>query len=264
MRDVPLLELGLIVGNVDVEPAVGHQPAFVERVLVPVPQGDELVVLLVVWKGKPRDPARQIDRDVAGALQFLGQRHEFGAGRHAVEAAGLDADRVDFAPTEHPQDLVARLLEREAPAHRVPVCLGHANAVWVAEEIRRVQHHHVQAVALDPFAAIDQPPQGPELPLDLNAEGAFDRVHGAHLVGDRADAADAGNDVRYLLMTAPPQQRLEEARWLEDPEPGRGHPAVGDLEVERSLALDPGEILDIDRPSRHGPCSRSGRVRQRH
>ena len=29
-----------------------------------------------------------------------------------------------------------------------------------------MQHHHVQPVAFDPFAAIDQPAQLPKLPID--------------------------------------------------------------------------------------------------
>ena len=63
-----------------------------------------------------------------------------------------------------------------------------------------MQHHDMQRMALDPFAAIDQPPQRPQLPVDLDAEGVLDRMHRAHLIGDRADAADAGNDVRAFGM----------------------------------------------------------------
>jgi hypothetical protein len=47
----------------------------------------------------------------------------------------------------------------------------HLDAVLVAEEIRRVQHDDMQRVALDPFAAIDQPAQRAQLAADLDAEG---------------------------------------------------------------------------------------------
>ena len=41
-------------------------------------------------------------------------------------------------------------------------------------------------------------------------------VHRAHLVGDRADAADARDDVRHLAAVAPLEEFLEQARRLED------------------------------------------------
>ena len=125
-----------------------------------------------------------------------------------------------------------------------------------------MQHHHMQAVALDPFAAIDEAPQGAKLTLDLDAEGVLDRVHGAHLVGDRADAADARNDIGHLLVAPSPQERLEEARRLEDPELRRGHLAIGNLEVERTFALDPRDVLDLDGFSRHGPRPLYGMARR--
>ena len=44
-------------------------------------------------------------------------------------------------------------------AHGVAVVARHLDGAVVAEEIRRVQHVDVQRVALDPFAAIEQPAQ---------------------------------------------------------------------------------------------------------
>ncbi len=66
---------------------------------------------------------------------------------------------MDLAPAEQRHDLVAGLLEREPAAHHVAVVARHVDGAVIAEEIRRMQHIDVQRVALDPFAAIEQPAQ---------------------------------------------------------------------------------------------------------
>ena len=86
----------------------------------------------------------------------------------------------------------------------------------VAEEVGRVEHEDVQRVALDPLAAVEEPPQRAQLAADLDAADLLHRVHGAHLVRDRADAADARGDVGRLGEGAAAQERLEEARRLVD------------------------------------------------
>ena len=93
---------------------------------------------------------------------------------------------------------------------------------------------------------------------------------GAHLVGDRADPADAGGDVGGLGVAPAPQQRLEEARRLEDVERDVGDHAVvhraraapprprpGRAPSRRSCARSPGGRGSwADAP---GPGSRDGR-----
>ena len=72
----------------------------------------------------------------------------------------------------------------------------------VAEHVGGVEHEDVERVALDPLAAVDQPAQRPDGVADLDAAGVLDRRAGAHLVGDRADAADARGDVGGLAVAA--------------------------------------------------------------
>jgi len=74
-----------------------------------------------------------------------------------------------------------------------------------------VQHDHVQHVALDPLAAVQEPAQLAQLPVGVQAPGVLDGVARAHLVRDRADAADPGGDFRRLGVPAAAQERLEEA-----------------------------------------------------
>ncbi len=80
-----------------------------------------------------------------------------------------------------------------------------------------MQHVDVQHMALDPFATVEQTAQFAQLALDLEAEDLLHRVDRTHLVGDRADAADARGDVRRFAVAAPAQESLEETRRFEDP-----------------------------------------------
>ena len=104
----------------------------------------------------------------------------------------------------------------------------------------------MQSVALDPFAAIEQPAERPDGRIDLDLEAVFERMHCGHLVGDGADPADAGNDVDDLVRGATDDQLLEIAGCLEDLEVGFLYDAVPDLEAQRALAFDPGQSGDVD------------------
>ena len=79
-----------------------------------------------------------------------------------------------------------------------------------------MQHVDMKGVALDPFAAIEQPAKLAQGACDLNAQGLLHRVNRTHLVGYRADAANPGGDVRRLGEGATAQERFEEPGRLED------------------------------------------------
>ena len=141
--------------------------------------------------------------------------------------------------------------------------LRHLHRAVVAEEIRRVQHVHVQHVAFDPLAAIQQPAQRADLRRDGDAERVLHRVHRAHLVGDRADAADAGGDVRHFHAGTAAQEGLEEPRRFEDAQLGVAQLAVLDHQAQRALAFDPRQHIDLDRPTFHDGRSPRGTPRRR-
>ena len=88
----------------------------------------------------------------------------------------------------------------------------------VAEEVGCVEHVDVERVALDPLAAVEEPAERPQRLGQLDAADVLHRVHRARLVRDRADAADARGDVGRLEERAAAEERLEEARRLEDPQ----------------------------------------------
>src|SRR5262249_23595212 len=71
---------------------------------------------------------------------------------------------------------------------------------------------------------------------------------GRHLVGDRADPADARGDVGWLGVAAPAQQRLEEAGRFVDVEADVGDHAALHTYPHRAFALDPGQRAHPQRP----------------
>ena len=109
-----------------------------------------------------------------------------------------------------------------------------------------MQHMGVQHVALDPFAAVDQPAQIGDRLRDLPAQRGLHGLAGAHDVGDRTDAADPRGDVRGVTERAAPQQALEIARRLEDAELRADDLVALQPDLEPALALDPRQGLDLD------------------
>jgi hypothetical protein len=167
---------------------------------------------------------------------------------------------VHLAAADESDDRVASLLHAEAALDDLAVVARHGDRALVPEEVRRVQHEHVQGVALDPLAAVDQPAQRADLLVDGDAAGVLHRGARAHLVRDRADPADACGDVGRLGVAPAAQQGLEEARWLVDAQLDLIHVAVSDANVHCALALHAREVVGLDRPgpptlSAHAPRS---------
>jgi hypothetical protein len=115
-----------------------------------------------------------------------------------------------------------------------------------------VQHVNVQNMALDPFTAVDEPPEIADRAGHGDAECVLHRVHRAHLVGDRADAADARGDVGGFGEGAAAQESLEEARRLEDVEFCAHDLPIAHYDPEPAFALDAGEIIHLDGLMCHG------------
>ena len=117
----------------------------------------------------------------------------------------------------------------------------------------------MERVALDPFAAVQQPPELAERAVDPDAQRVLHRMDRAHLIGDRTDAADARGDIRGLLERAAAEEGLEEAGRLEYLKTNLLHAVAFDPDVERALAFDPRQVVDLDRAGlTHGPRSPSG------
>ncbi len=165
-----------------------------------------------------------------------------------MEAAEPDVDGVDGAPAELFEDRVARLLDAQPPLHVGALGAGELDRAVHAEEVRGVQQMDVQDLALDPLAAVQQPPQRRQLSADRHAAGVFEGPAGAHLVRDRADAAHSRGDVGRLGVRAAAQERLEEPRRFVDAQLGAADRTAVDRQAQRSLPLDPGEGADVQHP----------------
>ena len=131
-------------------------------------------------------------------------------------AADPDADRVDGPAAEDRDEPVAGLLHLQGLLHQRPVIGRHGDAALVAQEVRRVEEVDVEGVAFDPLAAVEEAAERPRLRVDADPEQVLEPVDRAHLVGDRTDAADAGDDVDDLVGRSPHDELLEVARRLED------------------------------------------------
>ena len=89
-------------------------------------------------------------------------------------------------------------------------------------------------------------------------------MDGAHLVCDRADAADAGDDVDDLVRGPSDDELLEVARRLEDAETRLEDLAVLDPQVQRALALDAGQVPGPVGPLAVGDGRGGGRRHRAH
>jgi hypothetical protein len=227
--------------------AVGRaQDAAVHRVPARVVQREEVRAQLALGEVEAGHPAHGLDGVVQRGGELGAEAGQLLAGRQPVEAAEADVDRVDGAPAEDLDDRVAGLLEPQPALHeRAPVA-GEGQGVRQPQEVRRVQEVDVQGVALDPLAPVEEPAQLRQWPLDGDAARRLDRLAGAHLVGDRADAADPGGDVRRLRVGAAAEQGLEEPRRLVDVELDALDRAVPHGHAQRGLALDPGQRADLE------------------
>jgi hypothetical protein len=170
---------------------------------------------------------------------------------------------VDLATADDADEGVAGLLDLEAALDHAAVVARHLDRAVVAEHVGGVEHEDVQRVALDPLAAVDEPAELPDRAADLDAAGVLDRRARAHLVGDRADPADARGDVGGLAVAAAAEERFEEARRLVDAQAHVVDAAVADAQEHRALALDAREQVGLDRARlTHALRSRCGTARR--
>jgi hypothetical protein len=78
------------------------------------------------------------------------------------------------------------------------------------------------------------------------SQGGFKRMHGAHLIGHRANPANAGCDIRDFLKIATAKEGFEEPRRLEYVQLHFAQfPALGP-DVNPALAFNTGQIINLD------------------
>jgi hypothetical protein len=245
-----LLELGCR----ERQPAAGDHGSLLDRVPAGIGQRQELMAAGEVREVEPRHPLDRVQGQRERVPQPPCERRELGRRRCPVEAADPDVHRVDRPAAQQRHDRVPGAAQRQAALDDVPVICCHLDGARVPEEVGRVQHVDVQRVTADPFPAIQQPAQVRDRAVDTCPARVLDRLAGAGLVGDGADATDPRRDIRWLGVGAAAQERLEEARRLVDVEPHLVHPAAAHPDVHGAFALDPGKPGGYQRalaPVRH-------------
>src|SRR6266702_6751546 len=244
-------EVILVLPDWNIQTLIRNQHSLVKGILVRVPKSHELIVLLKVRERQLRHPAHRLQRYLTSQLELLHQRPELLFFRNLVKPAHAHIDRMDLSSADERHDGIARLLHLQSAFDEIGIILRHAYRVGIAEKVRRVQHVDVQGMALDPFAAVEQPAQGAQLSLNGYAEGMLHRVYGAHLVSDRADAADTRGDIGSLAIRTTAQERFEETRRLKYPEFDIGHLVAAHLHVERAFTLDARQVIHLYRSIVH-------------
>ena len=231
-------------------PGARDDAAALDRVLARLAQRHERVVLLEVGEVEAGHPARELDRCLARPFELGHERRELRPRRRPVHAADAQVDRMDGAAADDVHDRVAGLLQAQGRLDEVTTVARHLDGAVVAEEVGGVQHRRVEHVALDPLAAVDEPTEEPDLLGQLDPADRLHRVARAGDVRDRADAADPGRDVGRFGELPPAEQRLEEARRLEDLELHLLDLVPADAHEHRALALDARQVVGADLPRR--------------
>src|ERR1035437_4845033 len=177
-------------------------------------------------------------------------------------------NRPDSRPAE--ADLLRRM-DREsrtaclfAARTRLPrLRRRHPDGVFVTVEVGCVQQIDMQCVTLDPFTAVDQPPQVANRAGYFDSACVLNGMTRAHLIRNGADTADAGGNVRHLMKLSTAEKCFEEARRFEDLQLYVRHLLALDLYQQGAFAFDTRQVVDFDGLTFHALRSLCGRAQRR-
>src|SRR3989338_4319025 len=100
-------------------------------------------------------------------------------------------------------NIIACFLEFKSPLDNFRIILCHLQDIFITKKIGSMEHVNMQCMTLNPFAAIDETPQTPQLSINLYSKGVFHCMDRTHLIGDWTDTADAGGDIRCFRIFSP-------------------------------------------------------------
>ena len=103
-------------------------------------------------------------------------------------------------------------------------------------------------MTLDPFGAIEQAPQVSKRLRNQDAEGLFERMNRAHLIGDGTDPAYARHNVRHFGKVPPDQKRFKVSGRLEDAQLHVPHLAILHRDAQGPFSFDSRNRADRNRP----------------
>ena len=86
-------------------------------------------------------------------------------------------------------------------------------------------------MTLDPLATVKETTKQANRRVDRDSQSPFDRVHGAHLVSDRADATNPGGDVGSFGEMTTAKEGLKKTRRFVDLEFHIGYAFTHEFDV---------------------------------
>jgi len=101
-------------------------------------------------------------------------------------------------------------------------------------------------VASNPLAAVKQAAQFAMGRVDVDPESVFGSVAGTHLIGDRADAADARGDIGSFAEFAARRKASKKRGGSEDVELHFRDALIAHPDEQAALTLDACKDIDLD------------------
>jgi len=258
--DMFLNEIIFILLQRNIDPFTGDDPSLTERILFGMAERDKFILLFKVGELQLRAPPDGLESRFLRPGELINERLQFGNGGSPVKAADADIDGMDFPSADDVHDFVADFLEFQCVLDDGLMIPGHSDRIFVPEKIGSVQKINMEGMAFDPFTAIEETPEFAQLAIDRNSADTFHCMNGAHLVGNRADAANAGGNIGCLKKLPAAQEALKEAGRFKYFQLNVGDLPLMDLHIERPFAFNPGEIIDFYRSIFHVLLPPSGTV----
>jgi hypothetical protein len=109
-----------------------------------------------------------------------------------------------------------------------------------------VQHIYVERVALNPFPTVEEPSQQTHGGVDFDAESTLDRLHRAHLIGDRTNPADARHEVGNFREVPAAKKGLEESGRFVDLQLYVLNLIPFEFDEKGPFSLDAGQCFNLD------------------
>src|SRR5208282_814491 len=86
-----------VFSGVDVQSTIRYQASFIERILVRMTEGHELVILLKIGELQASRPAHSFERSLEGPLKIIHQIAQLSLGGRLRKTPNGSGDGMDFA-----------------------------------------------------------------------------------------------------------------------------------------------------------------------
>ncbi len=163
--------------------------------------------------------------------------------RNSGEAPRQMRDRMECSAPDQAAQSVHHVLHPDAAGHLLPKALQHPGNAGITVVVRHRQHVQMNQVAGDDLTDRKEMAQDGRLLADLDAGGFLHGQNRRGHVRDRADPADARDDVADLVVLAADQEAFEEPGRLEDLQLQKRRAVQ--LDRQSRFAFHPRHVIDF-------------------